>query len=78
MSEEPNTGDLDKFLGIHESNVEKYLSMIEEMLDDPDTYDWAEDTLQDIWASIDEYGIVTKAQMKAIENIRNAGHRRRW
>jgi hypothetical protein len=71
------TGDLDKFLGKHEDNAVKYLRIIEDLLADFETYGWAEDTLTGIWEYVDQNNSISEKQMQAVDNIREAGEKRR-
>lgn len=59
-----------QFLDKAEDRGNKYLGIIEEMLDSGD-YDYAEDTLIGIADYIDTHFRITDNQIQAIENIKN-------
>lgn len=74
------TGDLDKFLAKHDEQAVKYTKLIEEMLGDYERFNWAEDTLIGIYDHVLQNNSITEGQIRAVENIREAGYnpQRRW
>lgn len=52
----------------------QFCEQIDELLASGD-YDWAQDTLEGIRASVEDYKTVTPGQRRAIENIRAARQR---
>jgi len=51
-----------------------FLTEIEDLLSSED-YDWASDTLEGIYNTVEQRGFVTDAQRTAIENIAEAAER---
>ena len=79
------TGDLDRFLGKKDEEsesksevVEKYRKTIEFMMEDWETYGFAEDFLVSVYDQIIEHGTITEKQCTAVDNIASSIHKRRW
>ena len=61
---------IDDFLNKGQEKAQEYITIIEDMLNDYDSYHYAEQTLADILQDVEENGRITPRQIKAVENIR--------
>lgn len=62
---------LSQFLNKNSDRAAKWMRIIDKMLDDGESYAYAEDTLVGIKQNIEENERVTDAQIQAVENIRD-------
>lgn len=60
---------LDAFLSKKEDKALEYIEKIEDMLNDYESFGWAEYTLADIYKFIKKTGMITDKQIKAVDNI---------
>ena len=67
---------VDEFLKKNQDVASKYLKVISSMLNDYESYGYAEDTLAGIYENIESAGRVTKSQIDAVENIKDKPRRR--
>lgn len=63
---------LDEFVNKKESLAIEWVEIIEYMLNDQESYGYAEGTLVDILTYAQDKGTITAKQIKAVENIKNA------
>lgn len=70
------SNEIDKFINRNIDKVIQWTRFIEDMLDEPDLYGYADDFLRDVLGHIEQVGDVTDRQMKAIENIHNKPSKR--
>jgi predicted HTH transcriptional regulator len=63
--------ELDKFLNRNIDEVLEWTNIITTMIDDSESFRYAEETLRGILEHIEQTGAVSSAQIRAIENIRS-------
>lgn len=67
-----------EFIQKKRGRVDEYKEKIEAMLNDPEQYDWAEETLTGIYDFILERDSITEKQMAAVDKIQQSIYERRW
>lgn len=76
--------ELDKFLNRNIDEIIEWTKKIEEMLDEPHKYGYADETLRSIIFHMEETGAISEAQKRAVANIhakptkKNGRYNRRW
>lgn len=73
--------ELDKFLNRNIDEIIEWQGIITDMIEEPEKYGYADDTLRGILDMMDETGAISDGQKRAVENIRrkpsrNYGRRR--
>lgn len=66
------------FLKMKRGKVDEYKRKIEEMLEDPENYDWAEETLTGIYDYAIEHDSISEKQMAAVDKIKQSIYERRY
>ena len=64
------SNEIDKFLNRNVDKVAEWTRKLIDMIDRPDLYGYADDTLRSILAHMEDNGDITDGQMRAVENIR--------
>lgn len=62
--------ELDKFIHRNIDKIIEWQIVINDMLDEPHKYGYADDTLRSILYMMEETGDITGGQIRAVENIR--------
>jgi hypothetical protein len=65
-----SNNEIHKFLNRNIDKVIEWRKIIEDMLDEPHRYGYADEMLRSIYAYTEDHGDITEAQMNAIENVR--------
>lgn len=66
------------FIKMKRGKVDEYKRKLEDMLGDPENYDWAEETLTGIYDYILERDSITEKQMATVDKIKQSIYERRW
>lgn len=69
---------IDSFIEKRKTIVNEYKAKIESMLEDRESYDWAEDTLMSIYDFMEERQFISDKQQAAVNKIQQSIYERRW